>query len=316
MAWIADTYTTLSAGELNSIACVTGKPVTQGGIRGRKEATGRGVFFAIREACDIVEDMRRLKLSPGVSGKRVVVQGLGNVGYHAAKFLQEAGAILVGLAEYEGAVHDPRGLDLEMVLAHRRDTGSILDYPGAANVQPSADALELDCDILVPAALENQITTENAARIRAPIIAEGANGPVTADADQMLREAGRLILPGIYANSGGVTVSYFEWVKNLSHVRFGRMQKRFEEGAFRKLVGAIEASTHHEFSPAERDEYSRGATEADLVNSGLEETMVLAYRHLRETRARYEDKPDLRTAAMISAIDKIVVAYSELGLFP
>jgi glutamate dehydrogenase (NAD(P)+) len=316
MAWISDTYTTLSAGELNSYACVTGKPVTQGGIRGRNEATGRGVYFGIREACDNPEDMKAAGLTTGVSGKRVVMQGLGNVGYHAASFLQEAGAVLVGLAEYEGAIASPKGLDLEAVLNHRRETGSILGFPGAVDIPKSAEALELDCDILVPAALENQITDENAPRVKAHVVAEAANGPTTAAADAILRDAGKLVIPGSYLNAGGVTVSYFEWVKNLSHVRFGRMQKRFEESSNQRLLGAIESATHRVFSHDERADYARGASEADLVNSGLEETMCIAYRHVLDTRERYGGKADLRTAALIAAIDKIAVSYGELGIFP
>ncbi len=316
MAWISDTYTTLSAGELNSFACVTGKPVTQGGIRGRTEATGRGVFFGIREACNNPEDMKAVGLPTGISGKRIVVQGLGNVGYHTSSFLQEAGAVLVGLAEYEGAIASPDGLDLESVMCHRKETGSILGYPGAVDIPRSAEALELDCDILVPAALENQITDENAPRIKAHIVAEAANGPTTAAADAILRDAGKLVIPGSFLNAGGVTVSYFEWIKNLSHMRFGRMQKRFEEGAYQRLLGAIESSTGKVFSERERDDFSRGASEADLVNSGLEETMCLAYRHVVETREKYAGKADLRSAALITAIDKIAASYAELGIFP
>ncbi len=316
MAWMADTYSTLSGGELNAYACVTGKPVTQGGIRGRNEATGRGVFFGVREACDILEDMKPLGLSRGIEGKRIVVQGLGNVGYHAAKFFQEAGGVLVGLAEYEGAIASPDGLDLTAVMAHRRETGSILDFPGATNLPTSIEALELDCDILVPAALENQIDEDNAPRIKAMIIAEAANGPVTFEGDKILRDAGKVVIPGNYLNSGGVTVSYFEWVKNLSHVRFGRMERRFEEAAYRRLIGAIERSSGNSFSESERESVARGATEADLVDSGLEETMVLAYRQIHETRGQYGEKADLRVAAMINAIDKIVISYAELGIFP
>jgi glutamate dehydrogenase (NAD(P)+) len=316
MAWIADTYNSLTAGELNSLACVTGKPVAQGGIRGRTEATGRGVFFGIREACERGEDMKALGLTPGVEGKRIVIQGLGNVGYHAATFLEQAGAVLIGLAEYEGAIHNPQGLDLERVLAHRVETGSILDFPGATNLSKSAGALELDCDILVPAALEHQITQENAPRIKARIVAEAANGPTTAAADSILGDKGTMVLPDTYLNAGGVTVSYFEWAKNLSHLRFGRMQKRFEEGAFRRLLGAVESHTGKTFSDEERTALTRGASEEDLVNSGLEETMALAYRQISETQKRYRDRADLRIAALVTAIDKIALCYEDLGFFP
>jgi glutamate dehydrogenase (NAD(P)+) len=315
MAWIVDTYRSLHEGELNPVACVTGKPVTQGGIRGRVQATGRGVFFGIREACDVGEDMKALGLSRGLEGKTVAVQGLGNVGYHAAKFTQEGGGVLVALSEYEGAIHNPRGLDVEAVMDHRRDTGSILDFPGATNLGATTDVLEVDCDILVPAALEGQITQENMEKIKAKIIGEAANGPVTADADAYLSNRGALIIPGTYLNAGGVTVSYFEWVKNLSHVGFGRMQKRFEERAFCRLLSAIEQSTGRRFSDQEARDFTKGATEEDLVNSGMEETMVTAYHTVREGQKRLGNV-DLRTAAFAYAIDKIAIAYSELGIFP
>ena len=316
MAWIVDTYLSLSGGELNALACVTGKPVTQGGIRGRLEATGRGVFFGIREVCGVAEDMKPLGLSAGLEGKRVVVQGLGNVGYHAAKFLQESGAVLVGLAEYEGAICNGNGLDLEKVVTHRRETGSILKFPGATDLPKSSDALELECDILVPAALENQLTADNAPKVRAKIVAEAANGPTTAEADAVLREGGVLVLPDTYLNAGGVTVSYFEWLKNLSHVRFGRMQKRSEEGAYRRLLQAVESMTGKRFSEREMEEFTRGAREEDLVNSGLEETMILAYHQIREIQKRCGGKADFRMAALISSIDKVAISYQELGIFP
>lgn len=243
MAWMADTYNSMTEGQLDAFACVTGKPLHQGGVRGRTEATGKGVAFGIREACMLAGDMKRLGLSPGLEGKRVVVQGLGNVGYYAAKFLQDDGAIIVGLAEYEGAIYNPKGLDVDMVMRHRKETNSILNFNGAKNLAHNAEALELDCDILVPAALENQITMDNAGRIKAKLIAEAANGPVTSEASEALLSTGKMILPDMFLNAGGVTVSYFEWLKNLSHVRFGRMSKRFEENVNKKILDAIESLT-------------------------------------------------------------------------
>lgn len=316
MSWIADTYMTMSTGELNALACVTGKPVAQGGIRGRTEATGLGVFFGIKEACDIAEDMKRLGLGTGVEGKRVVVQGLGNVGYHAAKFLSGAGAILVGLAEYEGAIYNPKGLDLEDVMAHRRATKSILGFPGSKDLERSLDALELECDILVPAALENQITIDNAPRIQAKIIAEAANGPVTSEASDQLGERGIFVIPDNYLNAGGVVVSYFEWLKNISHVRFGRLERRFEQQAYEKLLRSIERATDFSFTPEEHLELAQGADEQALVRSGLEDTMVSAYHSIREIKLRYDGKADLRTAAFVNAIEKIALCYQELGIFP
>jgi glutamate dehydrogenase (NAD(P)+) len=316
MAWIADTFAAFNPGQIDALACVTGKPITQGGIRGRVEATGRGVYFGLREACEQSEDMRALGLSRGLDGKRVVVQGLGNVGYHSARFCQEGGAVLVAIAEHDGAIHNPKGLDVEAVVRHRRETGSILNFPGARNLPRSADALELPCDILLPAALENQLTEENAPRIQARIVAEGANGPTTADAEKILRDRGVMIIPDVYLNAGGVTVSYFEWVKNLSHVRFGRVGKRFEEGAFDRMLTAVEKASGRPFTPEERRVIVRGAEEIDLVNSGLEETMIGAYRQIHDIWKRDPRVGDLRTAAFLNAVNKIAVSYLELGIFP
>ncbi len=315
MAWILDTYQTLTSNPLDALACVTGKPVGQGGVRGRKEATGRGVYFGIREACTHADDMKRLGLEVGLSGKTVIVQGLGNVGYHAAKFLQEGGAIIVGIAEIEGAIYDSAGLDVDAVVEFRRERGSLVGYPGAEGIAPSLMALEHECDILLPAALEAQITVTNVDRVKAKIVAEGANGPVTAEAAERLIARGNvMILPDLYLNAGGVTVSYFEWLRNLSHVRFGRMSKRFEQTAQQRLMHAVEQMTGQQFAHNVIEQVVQGADEIDLVNSGLEETMIGAYNEIREIRNLH--KTDLRTAAFVSAIDKVAVSYQEMGIFP
>ncbi|MFQ5864498.1 MAG: Glu/Leu/Phe/Val dehydrogenase [bacterium] len=316
MAWIADTYSAFNPGHIDAVACVTGKPVEQGGIRGRNEATGRGVFYGLRQALSYSDDMKKLGLAPGLEGKRVVVQGLGNVGYHAAKYCQEAGAILVAVAEYDGAIYDPKGIDVEEVVKHRRETGSILNFPKAHNVEKSIEALEYECDILIPAALERQITAENAPRIKASIVAEAANGPTTVTAEEILKSKGIMIIPDMYMNAGGVTVSYFEWLKNLSHVRFGRMSKRFEESSNLALLGAVERITGKQLSRDELSVIARGADEIDLVNSGLEETMINAYDAIRETMYTTSGITDLRTAAFVNAINKIAVSYMQLGIFP
>jgi glutamate dehydrogenase (NAD(P)+) len=316
MAWIADTYSQLRSGELDALGCVTAKPVSQGGIRGRVEATGRGVFYGMREVLSVSEDMKALGLSPGLSGKRVVVQGLGNVGYHAAKFFQEAGAVIVGLAESEGAITNPKGLDVEQVMAHRKARGTILDAPGATNLRRREEALELECDILIPAALERQITEENAPRIKAKIVVEAANGPTTQQADGILARRNVMVIPDTFINAGGVTVSYFEWVKNLGHVRFGRMQKRFEQGAYGRLLQAVEQGTGRRFTTEEIDRITRGANEEDLVNSGLEETMIAAYHPVRAAWKQHRGEIDLRCAAMVVAIDKVATSYEQLGIFP
>ncbi len=316
MAWIADTYTQLRPGEVDALGCVTAKPVSAGGIRGRTEATGRGVFYGTRELCAVAEDMKALGLSPGLEGKRIVVQGLGNVGYFAAKFFQEGGATIVGLAEAEGAIANPKGLDIDQVMAHRRERKTVLDFPGARNLARREEALELDCDILIPAALERQITAENAPRVRARIVVEAANGPTTNDADDILTKRGVLVVPDAYINAGGVTVSYFEWVKNLGHVRFGRMQKRFEQGAYGRLLEAVEGVTGRRFTVEEIARVTRGASEEDLVNSGLEETMIGAYHPIRKEWKERAGAVDMRTAAMIVALDKVALSYGQLGIFP
>ncbi|MEO8679023.1 MAG: Glu/Leu/Phe/Val dehydrogenase [Vicinamibacterales bacterium] len=316
MAWIADTYAALNPGQLDAIGCVTGKPVTQGGVRGRKEATGRGLYFALREACGEKTEMQRIGLSPGIDGKRIVVQGLGNVGYHAAKFCREGGGILIAIAEREGAIGNPKGLNEEEVFQHRKATGSILNFPGATNLASNAAALELECDVLLPAALEGVFTADNAPRVKARIILEGANGPTTPDADPIFRQKGILVIPDIYCNAGGVTVSYFEWVKNLSHVRFGRMSKRHEQANELTMMRAIEKATGKTFSEADRQEFAQGPDEADIVNSGLEETMITSFHGLLKTRQDHPGVPDLRIAAFLNAIHKVARSYSELGIFP
>ena len=316
MAWIADTYTQLRPGELDALGCVTAKPVSAGGIRGRTEATGRGVYYGTREVCGVAEDMKALGLSAGIAGKRVVIQGLGNVGYYAAKYFQEGGAFLVGLSESEGAIANPKGLDIEQVMAHRRERRSIMDFPGATNLARREEALELDCDILIPAALERQVTAENAPRVKAKIVVEAANGPTTQEADEILTQRGVMVVPDAYINAGGVTVSYFEWVKNLGHVRFGRMQKRFEQGAYGRLLEAVEGVTGRKFTSDEIERVTHGASEEDLVNSGLEETMIGAYQPIRQEWKSRQGKVDMRTAAMIVAIDKVALSYEQLGIFP
>ena len=316
MAWIFDTYASFHPGQIDAAACVTGKPITQGGVQGRVEATGRGVYFGLREACESAEDMKRVGLSPGLADKTVIVQGLGNVGYHAAKFCQEGGCRIVGIAEYEGGIFNAQGLDVDAVLAHRTQTQSILDFPGAENVPQSSAVLERACDILIPAALENQITVTNAPRIQAKIVAEAANGPLTAQAEDILSAKGVLVIPDVYLNAGGVTVSYFEWLKNLSHVQLGRMGKRFDQSAFDKILQTVERTTGKRLTEGERQEAARGADEIDLVNSGLEETMITAYHQIYKEWKADTQVPNLRTAAFISAIKKIAVSYMELGIFP
>ncbi|MGH1336128.1 MAG: Glu/Leu/Phe/Val family dehydrogenase [Aureispira sp.] len=316
MAWIMDTYMALNPGEIDAAGCVTGKPVSQNGIAGRTEATGRGVYYAVREACNYKEDMDALGLTTGIAGKTMVIQGLGNVGSYTGTISQDEGNVkIIGVAEYEGSIYAEAGLDIHALLAFRKETGSIIGFPGSTTLEHRSAALELECDILVPAALENQINEENASRIKAKIIAEAANGPVTPEAEAILLKNGCLIIPDMYANAGGVTVSYFEWLKNLSHMRFGRMQKRFESNRYELLVDLVLKMTGKELSPAERKLLTFGADEVDLVRSGLEETMINAYKGIRNTQ-KQKDIKDLRTAAFVYAIEKIGSDYTALGIWP
>jgi len=316
MAWIVDTYASLKPGEIDAAGCVTGKPVTQGGVRGRKEATGLGVFYGIREVCNMPDVMKKLGLEVGIVGKKVIVQGLGNVGYHSAKFFREAGAVVVSIAEYEGAIFKADGINEEELFQHRKATGSILNFPGATNLEKTGDALELDCDILVPAALENVIDKNNAPKVKAKIIAEAANGPLTPDADEVFAAKGVLVVPDMYLNAGGVTVSYFEWLKNLSHVRYGRMEKRFTENMNAHILGQMEALTGKKVTDSERNFILHGADEVDLVHSGLEESMITATREIMEIWHANPEIPDMRTAAYVNAINKVATSYAELGIFP
>eukprot|EP00898_Chlorokybus_atmophyticus_P004157 jgi/Chlat1/4742/Chrsp308S08924 len=297
MAWIKDTYQTLYPDNINNGACVTGKPVEEGGIRGRTAATGLGVYYGIREFTRLAPEMARLGLSTGVKDKTVIVQGFGN---------------------YDGAICDEtgRGLDIDAVALHQQKTGSVTHFPHARTVPREAamEVLEHACDILVPAALESQITSLNAARIQAKIIAEAANGPVTPPAEDVLEAKGVAILPDLWLNAGGVTVSYFEWLKNLNHVRFGRMSRKMEEHGKSYLLDAMESELGARFANTTRQAITKGATEEDWVRSGLEETMLSAWEEIRYTANK--QGINYRTAAYLNAIDKIAVCYEVSGIFP
>ena len=319
MAWIFDTYRAFKGEDIDAAGCVTGKPVTLNGVRGREEATGRGVFYGIREAMNHVEDMKKLGLTPGIKGKTMIVQGLGNVGSYASKISQdEGGVIIVGVGEAEGAIYSADGIDIHKLIAYKKETGSILGFPNTETIEKEnrASILEYPCDILVPAALENQITDENASKIKAKIIAEAANGPVTSAAEKILLERNVLVIPDVYLNAGGVTVSYFEWLKNLSHMRFGRMEKRFNQQTYEKMIGIIEEHTGKVVGDLEKTFVARGADEIDLVRSGLEETMISSYNQIRSILDTHLDVKDLRTAAFVNAVGKIGSDYLAMGIFP
>ncbi|MEP3329446.1 Glu/Leu/Phe/Val dehydrogenase [Sedimentitalea sp.] len=320
MAWIADQYARMNTTDINARACVTGKPPNAGGIAGRVEATGRGVQYALQEFFRHPEDVAKSGLSGSLEGKRVIVQGLGNVGYHAAKFLAaEDGSVITGIIERDGALFNPEGLDVEAVFNWIRGRGGVTGFPDAAHTAEGAAVLEEECDILIPAALEGVINLSNADRIKAPLIIEAANGPITAGADDILRAKGTVIIPDMYANAGGVTVSYFEWVKNLSHIRFGRMQRRQEEARHQLVVDELERLDRYlgdawSMSPDFKKKYLRGAGELELVRSGLDDTMRTAYQSMREVWHSRDDVDDLRTAAYLVSITKVAASYRAKGL--
>jgi glutamate dehydrogenase (NAD(P)+) len=320
MAWIADQYARMNTTDINSRACVTGKPLNAGGIHGRVEATGRGVQYALREFFRHPEDVAKANLSGKLEGKRVIVQGLGNVGYHAAKFLsEEDGAKITAIIERDGAITEENGLDVEAVHQWITKHGGVKDYPHATHHSDGAALLEAECDILIPAALEGTINLANADRIKAPLIIEAANGPITAGADEILREKGAVIIPDMYANAGGVTVSYFEWVKNLSHIRFGRMERRADEARAQAIVDELERLSADEglgwsLSKNFKERYLKGDDELELVRSGLDDTMRTAYQSMREIWHARDDVPDLRTAAYLVAIGRVALSYRSKGL--
>ena len=313
MAWIADTFRTLNPHEINYWSCVTGKPLSLHGIPGRREATGLGAFHGIMQC--LGDQASGHGLSPGLDGKRVIVQGLGNVGYHVARELSEHGARIVGIAERDAGVFDPNGLDMEDIAHHLRDHGGVAGYPAGQVFADSRETIEQPCDILVPAALEHQITVDNAARIKASVVAEAANAPTTPDADRMLRKRGIIVIPDLYLNAGGVTVSYFEWIKNLSHVSFDRMLRRNSEMHNRRLLDTIEQQTGTIIERDRRSAVERGPSERDIVYDALAQTMAESYDRI-STLQRTRELPDLRTAAYLLSLELIAQSYIELGLFP
>ena len=320
MAWIADQYARMNTTDINARACVTGKPLHAGGIAGRVEATGRGVQYALQEFFRHPEDIAKANLSGKLDGKRVIVQGLGNVGYHAAKFLSgEDGAIITGIIERDGALTSDTGLDVEAVHQWISQNGGVKGFADATYVENGASVLENECDILIPAALEGVINLTNADRVKAPLIIEAANGPLTSGADEILRKKGTVIIPDLYANAGGVTVSYFEWVKNLSHIRFGRMQRRQEEARHQLVVDELERLDRYlgdawSMTPQFKEKYLRGADELELVRSGLDDTMRKAYQDMRTVWHERDDVDDLRMAGYIVAINRVAASYRAKGL--
>jgi glutamate dehydrogenase (NAD(P)+) len=315
MVWMADEYRRWSPNDINALACVTGKPLAVGGIDGRLEATGRGVQYAIREFFRNEADVLKAGLSPSMVAKNVIVQGLGNVGYHAAKFLsEEDGCCVVGVIERDGAVWSSQGLPIERLKQHMTATGSIKGFEQTEFIAEGASVLERECDILIPAAMERAIHKGNATQIRAKLIVEAANGPTTFEADEILRQRGVAILPDLYVNAGGVVVSYFEWVKNLTHIPFGLMERRHHEASHQILARSLETMTGASFPHETASSFLQGAREIDLVRSGLDDIMRSAYGQIRTALNANADIPDMRTAAYSIAIRRCAEAYGAIGI--
>ena len=315
MAWISDTFQNLYPNQINGMGCVTGKPVHNGGIRGRTEATGRGVQFGIREFFRHPEDLKLAQIEGGLDSKKIIVQGLGNVGWHAAKFLsEEDGAKIIGIIERDGAIYSEKGLDVNDVLNYINENGGVKNFPNSSFTESGQELLEKECDILIPAAIEGVINSSNAARIKAPLIAEAANGPVTFEADSILREKGIVILPDAFLNAGGVTVSYFEWIKNLARIRFGRLERRHEEMKGKLIVETLETMLNAKVPDDLKNKLIEGADELDLVRSGLDDSMRDAYKNIRETYYSMNNVDDFRTASYVVAIKTIAKGYESMNL--
>jgi glutamate dehydrogenase (NAD(P)+) len=313
MGWVVDTYRSLGEDTLNALGTATGKAVALHGIPGRREATGYGVVAAIENF--LQHDGRSAGLPASLSELRVVVHGFGNVGYHAAKRLSERGATVVGVAAIEGGVYNPEGIDIDALVEHKRSAKTLLNFAGARDLHDPAQVLELPCDVLVPAAVERVITADNAPRVQASLIVEGANGPVTPVAERILVDAGKVIIPDVYANAGGVVVSYFEWIKNLSHVSFERLTRRYQQMSHRRILDLIERMTRTGATPEDAADIIRAPEEIDFVTTALDNTMSTAYEHLTE-RWKRRKLIDLRTSAYVGALEQIGTSYEMMGIFP
>ena len=314
MGWILDAYKSLRPDDINHVACVTGKSVSHGGIKGRLEATGRGVCEALKEFFRHPEEVSKANINnPNLDGQKIIIQGFGNVGSNSAKTLFSTGAKIVGIAEKDGGIFNKEGINIIELEKYQQDKSTILGFPNTEKIESSSDLLTYDCDILIPAALENAITLKNVDNVKAKIICEAANGPISYRADQKLKDRGAIIIPDIYANAGGVTVSYFEWIRNISHIRMGRLNKRYEEHRGEAILKAIKQISTNKLPKELIDQLVHGANEDDIIASGLEDTMRVSFQEILEMKSAY-NLDNYRMAAYAIALKKIEKSYLELGI--
>ena len=314
MGWILDAYKSSRPDDINHVACVTGKSVNHGGIKGRLEATGRGVCEALKEFFRHPDEVSKANIgNPNLNDQRIIIQGFGNVGLHSAKSLFATGAKIIGIAEKDGAIFNKEGINIIELEEYKQGKKTILGFPNTKTIDVSSDLLTYDCDILIPAALENVITLKNVDNIKAKIICEAANGPVSYRADKKLKSRGTIIIPDIYANAGGVTVSYFEWIRNISHIRMGRLHKRYEEDRGEVILKALEQISPNKLSQDLTNQLVHGANEEDIIASGLEDTMRVSFQEILEMKSTY-NLDDYRMAAYAIALKKIEKSYLELGI--
>ena len=314
MVWIMDAYKNLHPEDINYLACVTGKPIDYGGIRGRSEATGRGVEECIREYFRHPELLKKSNLKTKLSDNRIVIQGFGKVGCSLALQLFERDqAKIIAIGEYNGYLYNEKGIDIIKLNEYFKKNRSFNNFDGATfNTKPK-EVLTLDCDILIPAAMESVINRDNVNDIKTTLIFEAANGPVTYNADEILFKKGIDVLPDIYVNCGGVVVSYFEWIKNISHIRFGRLQRRYEENKMEDLIAVIETMTGKSVNAKYKTNIIHGAQEIDLVHSGLEDVMRETFKNILEAKNKFQDQ-SFRTAAYSIALGKLNKHHSDMGI--
>ena len=313
MGWILDAYKSLRPDDINHAACVTGKSTDHGGIKGRLEATGRGVCEALKEFFRHSNELTKHGIDGTLSDQTIIIQGFGNVGLNSAKALYDNGARIIGVAEREGGIFSEDGIDIYQLEKYQSEKQTILNFPNTQNIKKSIDLLSYKCDILIPAALEGVITLNNADTIQAKIICEGANGPITYRANKKLLEKKKVIIPDIYANAGGVTVSYFEWIRNTSHIRMGRLNKRYEEDRGEAIIKAIQSISDKTIPKNLIKQLVHGANEEDIIASGLEDTMRTSFQDMLENKEKY-DLDSYRMSAYAVALKKIEKSYLELGI--